>query len=315
MTHMPEAQGNARLVLVLSSERSGSTLLRTLLGEHRRVVAPSELFLLRYPDYRTWRSLKPVAVDSLVEFFTLIGRPKSVAELDATCSDWSTIEVYRWMLSLLPNESFLVDKTPAYANSVETLERSRSLRPYYVWLIRHPLGVIDSYVQIKRRARAAGLAKLYRRLTGDGGDKLSSPVARHREVKWVLQQTNIRTFLGSVLDQDKSAIRFEDLVSRPLDTLRALCQALGITMEPAMLAALDRRQKMNPALGDPNFHTHDRVVPEKAADWRARFSERDLSFETLSLMRLLGIQSLIVQLLSLGHYLHHLLFPTGTPLS
>ena len=49
-----------------------------MLGEHQKVVAPSEMFLLRYPDYDTWRAEKPVAMESLFEFFDLIGEPKGL---------------------------------------------------------------------------------------------------------------------------------------------------------------------------------------------------------------------------------------------
>src|SRR5262245_41276174 len=105
-TQSTNAQNSARLILVLSSERSGSTLLRVILGEHSRIVAPSECFLMRYPDYRTWRALKPVAIESLVEYFRLIGSPRTVADIDAECRDWSTPEVYRWLLRALPEGGF-----------------------------------------------------------------------------------------------------------------------------------------------------------------------------------------------------------------
>ena len=41
------------LVLVLCPERSGSTLLATMLGANPAIVAPPELFLLRYPGFET----------------------------------------------------------------------------------------------------------------------------------------------------------------------------------------------------------------------------------------------------------------------
>lgn len=67
---------DARLMFILSSERSGSTLLRFLLGEHSRLVSPQELFILRYPDFATWRARKPVAMESLLEFFRLVREPE-----------------------------------------------------------------------------------------------------------------------------------------------------------------------------------------------------------------------------------------------
>lgn len=282
----------ARLLLVLSSERSGSTLLRVMLGRHPHLVSPSEMFLMRYHDYDTWRSLKPVAIESLVELFKILGQPRADDEIDATCRARSTVDVYRWILATLPPSTVLVDKTPAYANSLETLRRSLPLEPYYVWLIRHPLAVIESHVRIKQpsglkqRLRAA-----LRTLTGGSAQGMGT-LARLRETKWLLQQTNIHTFLASVPDGQQSTVHFEDLVANPEAVLRRICDGIGLPFEPAMLEANDhRRRKMHPDLGDPNFHLHDRVEREKATAWQAAFSETALGFETRCLMRTIGVRS------------------------
>jgi hypothetical protein len=55
-----------RLILILSSERSGSTLTRVVLGAHNGIVAPQEMFLLRYPDYATFKAQKAVALESVI---------------------------------------------------------------------------------------------------------------------------------------------------------------------------------------------------------------------------------------------------------
>ncbi|MCK6555445.1 sulfotransferase [Candidatus Binatia bacterium] len=280
-----------RLVLILSSERSGSTLLRVMLGRHRAVVSPSEIFLMRYPDYDTWRRLKPPAIESLVEFFAIAGRTLSASEIDAACRGRSAVDVYRWLLSALPSGGVLIDKTPAYANSLETLQRSLALTPYYVWLIRHPLAIIESHVRIKQpRGLKGRLRAGLRTLTGAGKSGMGT-LARLRETKWLLQQTNIHTFLAGVPDSQKLTVHFEDLVADPEAVLRPLCAGIGLEFEPTMLDAKDhRRRKMHPDLGDPNFHHHDRVEREKATAWQEKFSESELGFETRRLMRLIGVR-------------------------
>src|SRR5215510_2507567 len=92
----------ARLIIVLSSERSGSTLLRVMLGGHSHIVAPQELFLLRYPDFESWRQRKPVAMESLIELLDLLGRPMNEAAIESACRGLSTAEVYRWVFGFLP---------------------------------------------------------------------------------------------------------------------------------------------------------------------------------------------------------------------
>src|SRR4051794_27917903 len=102
---------DARLLLILSSERSGSTLLRFLLGEHSRLISPQELFVRRYPDFAAGRGRKPVAMESVLEYFRLIGKPTSAAAIEAACRGRSAVQVYEWMLGQLPPRGILIDKT------------------------------------------------------------------------------------------------------------------------------------------------------------------------------------------------------------
>jgi hypothetical protein len=286
-----------RLILILSSERSGSTLTRVILGEHSRVVAPQEIFLLRYPDYAGWRREKSVAIESLVEYFRLLGRPKTAQEIDAACGGFTTLETYGWLMDFLPPGAFLLDKTPAYANDGATLRRSLALSPFYIWLLRHPLGVIESHVRIKREARRAPGWQGWRRRLRDTAIRVGSvahrgmtPLARQRETKWVVQQTVIREFLASVPAERQCRLRFEQLVTDPARTMERLCERLGLDVEPAMLEVCRERRAMNVNLGDPNFHKHDRIDPETAEAWRRVYSEGALTLETRRLMAALGME-------------------------
>ncbi|MDX2165649.1 MAG: sulfotransferase [Deltaproteobacteria bacterium] len=288
---------DARLLLLLSSERSGSTLLRYLLGEHSRLVSPQELFVLRYPDYDTWRAKKAVAIESLLEYFRLIGQPKSEAEIDAACRGRSAVELCDWMLGFLPPRAILIDKTPAYANERTTLERTRPLGPFYVWLIRHPLAVIDSQVRLKEKLRSrkaasggaatrlrAEIGKLKRQLT-----RHDETVARRREAKWVAQNRNIHRFLAAVPKDQQCTVYFEDLVRQPEAELTRFCDSIGLEREAAV-GKLGAAPEMNPHLGDPNFHQHRQVDAEMADDWMARYSEAWLAPETLALMDAIGVR-------------------------
>lgn len=287
-----------RLILILSSERSGSTLTRVVLGEHSTIVAPQELFLMRYPTYAAWRELKPVAMESLVEFCRLVGRERSEAEIERTCAAMTIHDVYRWMLEQLGPDQRLLDKTPAYANDGETLRRSVPLEPFYIWLIRHPLGVIESHVRLKMRDRHSPDVRGLARRVKDGVRRAAAvatdnmiPLARQRETKWVVQQTIIREFLATVPAERRTRIYFEDLVCDPERTIRGLCAAMHLDLEPAMLEACGARRQMNVDLGDPNFHTHDRIDPATADQWRAHYSEAALTFETRRLMDALGVRA------------------------
>ena len=288
------ARPGARLLLILSSERSGSTLLRVMLGGHSRILAPQELFLMRYPDFDTWRARKSVAMESLLELFDLLELPQTEASIAGTCKGMPMVDVYQWLFDFLPAEVILLDKTPAYANDSATLERSRPLTPFYVWLVRHPLGVIDSHVRVKERERRRrALPGRVLRPLRDAIERLTDglpALARKREAKWVLQNTNVRDFLRDIPAEQQARVHFEDLVQNPEDVVRRLCDAIGIEPEPQMVRP-ETRQTMNPHLGDPNFHLHAAIDAQPAASWTARYSESQLRPETIALMQELGIRS------------------------
>ncbi len=294
---MSDGSNAGRLLLILSSERSGSTLTRVVLGAHDRIVSPQEMFLMRYPDYRAFEAQKGVAVESLVEFFDLIGQPKDAAAIGAACRGLPTIhDVYDWLFSYLRPDQYLLDKTPAYANDGETLRRSLPLKPFYIWLIRHPLGVIESHVRLKFRERHTkdlkGIGRKMQDFVVDQVVRTANgmlPVARGREVKWVLQQTIIREFLASVPDAQKIVIKFEELVRDPEPNVTRLCRAIGIDVQPKMLEACGARKVMNTSLGDPNFHTHDRIEAKTADTWKQVFEEKQLTLETRRLMDAIGV--------------------------
>ena len=285
-----------RLILILSSERSGSTLTRVILGENRRIVAPQELFLMRYPTFQAWREQKSVAVESLVEFFQLLGQPHDVAWIDAQAKGLDIHETYAWMMSFIRPDQYLLDKTPAYANDGDILRRSVPLEPYFIWLIRHPLAVIESHLRLKFKERhTQNLIGMGRRLRDGMVDQVARfasgllPMSRQREVKWVVQNLTIREFLSTVPADRQCVIKFEQLVRNPADTVEQLCRFLHVAVEDEMLDACGARKVMNVNLGDPNFHKHDKIDPATADIWREFFTEDRLTMETRRLMDAIGV--------------------------
>lgn len=292
------ASAAARLIFLLSSERSGSTLTRVILGAHSRIVAPLELHMLRYPSYATWRREKAVAIESLIDFFQLIDQPRSAGEIDACCRDFTTEQVYEWMRSALPPGKMLLDKTPAYSSEGETLRRSVPLGPFYIWLIRHPLGVIESQVRLKRQAetKQAGVRARGRHALADVAARLDggmTALAREREVKWLVQQTIVHEFLATVPPERKTMVQFEHLIADPAAVVARLCEAIGVPFEPAMLDpeqfGVLRARGSHADLADPTFHTRHRIESDAGNNWRGRYAESWLTRETRRLMDRLGL--------------------------
>ncbi len=122
----PEAAARpepGRLVVILSPENSGSTMLAAALGAHPRVVAPPELHLFRHPDFDAWAQGFPKARASLTWLLDALGEASAGDDLEARYGGWSVADVYRDLLARCGASRVLVDKTPAYAREVAVLER------------------------------------------------------------------------------------------------------------------------------------------------------------------------------------------------
>lgn len=279
----------ARMLFVLCSERSGSTLLTRMLGQHPAMIAPSELWLLRYPDFHTWRDEKPQAIHSLGELASRLGLPEDPAGLAAKFEDSDTLSIYQTLLSLAPSGSVIVDKTPAYANETAILARSRELDPCYIWLLRHPLGVIDSETRlVDKRNKDAGRSGLTYRLKLRLQRYLNRGFThqeRRREEKWLQQNRNIEAFLEKIPPWKQTTIVFEDMLLDPQKHLTAACDMLGLPFDAAMLDPFASEADIRPGLGNPNFHTRARIETTPIESWRKRYSPRQLNNAILEFMQ------------------------------
>jgi hypothetical protein len=289
-----------RLVLVLSPERSGSTLLATILGGHSRVIAPPELFLLRYPDFDTWRREKRVAFASLVWVMERLGEPTDSRDIGERLRGLATTEVYRWLLARVGPGRILVDKTPAYARDRATLERAENLSPHYLWLRRHPLGVANSWVE-RRRARrwrtlgslgTAAAARLARASSGPArwlNDRLDDRAIDVALARWCLANETIADFVETVSADRVSEVTYEDVLRSPEPTLTAIATRLGIAFEPAMLEPWKHLPgTLAAGIGDERIRSHATIEVARADSWRDRLDERRLDPRTRALIERLA---------------------------
>ncbi len=301
---MRDGPKNPPAVFILSPPRSGSTLLRAMLGGSSALFSPPELYLLSFEtlaDRQAWftgaqrfqlegntralmqlRDLNVDAADAMMREFE--ERRLPVRDYYRTLQDW-----------LGPRR--LVDKTPYYAARIETLERAEAYfdGALYVHLLRHPHGMIRSLDEAK-------LDQFwYPRLVGvDEAERTPSPWPREAfaELLWLALHRNILAFLERVPPERKFRLRFEDLVTAPAQATGGLCRFLGIPFEPAMLEPQrDPRQRMTDGIhpesrmiGDMKFHRHRTIDPAVADRWRHELRSDLLSDETWELAATLGYE-------------------------
>jgi amino acid adenylation domain-containing protein len=286
------ADKNPPAVFVLSAPRSGSTLLRAMLGGHPRLFAPPELELLSFTDMAERR-----AAFSGRNAFWLEGLLRAVMAALHCGADEAKALVERCEEEALPTRLVyrrlqqwigprtLVDKTPSYALSRDALERAETdfAGARYIHLIRHPNAVIHSFEE-------ARLDQVFFRH--------AHPFTRRElgELIWTVSHQNIADFLAAVPAERQHWLRFEDLVRDPVAVLSDLCEFLGLDFHPDMaepykdssVRMTDGLHAQSRMLGDVKFHQHAGVEAGAAERWRRQTAMNDLGEPTHQLAALLG---------------------------
>ncbi len=286
---------NPRALFVLAPPRSGTTLLRVMLGGHPRLFAPPELELLSFATLAERRAA--FGGGDGRDSFWLEGAIRAVMEAKGLSVEaarelveageragWSTGRLYAEIQSSLGGR-MLVDKTPSYAIDPAILARAEEgfEAPLYVHLVRHPYGMIHSFEEAK-------LDQLFFRHP--------HRFARRElaELIWLVSQENILAFLAGVPAARRHRVVFEELVARPEAVLRELSAFLGLDYRPEMadpyLAGsarmTDGLHAASRMLGDVKFHQHRGVDAAAAGRWREAYREGFLGAPTRALAARLG---------------------------
>ncbi len=305
----PSPKKNRPAIFILSPPRSGSTLLRAILGGNDKLFAPPELYLLSFDnlaDRKAWfsgsqrfqlegyvRSIMQARNDSLEQAQGLV---ESFEQ-----QPLSTQDCFRHMQEWI-GDRILVDKTPFYASHMETLHRAEEYfhDPIYIHLLRHPYGMIRSFEEAK-------LEQLwFPRMVGtDVARNAPCPYQRRElaEMIWMILHENILSFLEGIPQQRKYRLKFEDLVGNPRDTVGNLCQFLDIDLHKAMLNPHQNTQKrmtdgIHPEsrmIGDMKFHQHKKIDSDAADLWKHHYQTDFLSDETWRIAATLGYDQTIAK--------------------
>ena len=292
----PPASGarNPRALFVLTSPRSGSTLMRIILAGHPHLFAPPELHLLDYADL----AQRKAALGNDLNEHLLSGTLRALMQL-TPCSQEEAEETMRgYEDQKLPTQEFyavlqrllgsrlLVDKSPIYCLNPAVLKRAEDEfdNPYYLHLVRHPHGMIRSFEDAK-----IDLLMPFMRESGFSRRQLA-------ELTWLISHENASNFLRAIPAERQMLVRFEDVVRESECTGRALCKFLGIPFIAEMLDPyLEKERRMTDGLetisqygGDLKFHLHERIEPTAADRWKQYAGGEALSEMTCHLAKSLG---------------------------
>jgi len=200
-------------------------------------------------------------------------------------------EFYRQIQEWI-GDRLLVDKTPGYAMRLDAMKRIEDYfqDAYYIHLMRHPYGMIQSYIE----------ARLDLLVGQQLQDNLHLSRREIAELTWTSNVANILEVMKEIPAQRQLTVKFEDLASQPQATCEQICRFLGLDFHHGMIEPYrEKEQRMTEGvypqgimLGDMKFHQHKQIDPQVADHWRRHITADFLSEPTRELAHTLGYKLL-----------------------
>ena len=320
MTIVPSRQSLRQIAFVLASPRSGSTLTQLILNANPRVFAPQELYLLHFHTMEE-RRLRLSGQD--LEGWIFEGLRKAVMELrycdsraaSETLTVFETLDtqqVYH-ILQGWADGRILVDKTPPYIWSKDTLQRAESIfhDVRYIFICRHPYANIFSMTKetIRRDWLGVALDGLVRNKSHhldshskaqerklDLQTNVECALWEEAEDLWAIGNGNVLDFLTRITSERKLKLSYESIVQHPETTSRALCSMLEIPFSPDMLFPFTdvNTSTFAPAFkgglgaGDPHMLSRRGIHSHFASTWQRTSLPQLLSPFTSHVAKRLG---------------------------
>jgi hypothetical protein len=225
-------------LFILGAPRSFTSVISTMLGQHPQAYGMRELNLFLEGTVRKlWARL------SGPRQFMLHGLLRSVAQLYAGEQDTQTVDMARrWIMHRLDHTTcdlyhemvdrvaplLVIDKSPAYCVSLETLHRLDHCfdDARYLHLVRHPISQGRSIMQL-HGGRMLIEAESY--------DFSTIPPTLDPQYAWISLQNNILNFLGNIPPERKYFLRGEEFLGAPSENMRQVCQWLGLSSDEAAI--------------------------------------------------------------------------------
>jgi acyl carrier protein len=283
---------NPQAIFILCTARSGSTLLRVMLGGHRDLFAPPELLLLPFDSlgqrqeiFSGPRSLwSEGIIRAIMEIKDCDAEHAKAILAECEEKDLTIQEFYGLMQEWLGGKK-LVDKSPSYTQAIQVLQRAEDYfeDALYVHLLRHPIAMIDSY----ERQRIDQLS--FKENLGYGSRQMA-------ELLWVVSHQNILDFLSTVPEARHCRVAFEDLVRQPRPVMERVCERFKLDFDEEMLTPhqnqtgkmTDGTQPSSRMLGDPKFNEYKSIDASVADSWKRLERPAHLSAMTWRLAEELG---------------------------
>jgi acyl carrier protein/LPS sulfotransferase NodH len=292
-THNKISQQNKRAIFILSTFRSGSTLLRIILGGHQGLFSPPEMELLTFGTLSERESYYTGAAsfwkDGLLRAIMELKKcdySRAKIVLNQYIRNGTTVKELYSILQSWIGDRVLVDKTASYSMHSKTLSNAERYfkNSLYIHLARHPQAMIQSYIEGR-------MSQLFRK-------KYPFSLREQAELIWLISQKNIMRFLEGISPSRKMRIKYEDLVANPQLTVKKICEFLRVHYDSKMLDVYDGdRNRMADGVtptslmvGDYKFQKYQRIESGLADRWKGSSDAEGISGETRKIAEELGYE-------------------------
>jgi hypothetical protein len=202
------------LIFLISQPRAGSTLLQKILGSHSDIHTVSEPWVALHPLFGMRE--RGVATDYGARQ-ALIGLKDFLSQIPGGEREyWEAVRLmlarlYRSALAPSGKSRFL-DKTPRYYHILPEL-RLVFPRAKFIFLLRNPLAVLASAIEAWAPDDCPECLRPFRH------DLAAAPA-----------------LIATALNQACAIVRYEDLAANAAPVVARLCERIGVSFEPEMIA-------------------------------------------------------------------------------
>ena len=224
----PATEAPCKRVLIMSSERSGSNLLRSILGSHSQLASP---IAIHYTSH-----LAPYAM-----FYGDLTDPARQRVLAEDLLELAYLHIYPWEVELTVDDVLAHLTRPGFWGVVDATYRAYAAAEGKTGWVCKDNHLFDHAVNVMAQVEDVHILYLVRDgrdvacsyFKVAGGPKTIGSAAR----MWKRDQRTATDVHNNFAPRGRSMlVRYEDLVNDPVAMTQAVCDFLGLPYEEAMLA-------------------------------------------------------------------------------
>lgn len=238
-------------LFILAPPRSFTSVMCGMIGQHPEMYALPEVNLFAADDYEGLGRLysrRPGFRHGLLRAIAELGLGGQTEENINVARKWleehsevSSADIYNDLVDWASPRR-LVDKSPIYVYSAETLQRIKRAFPgaYFMHLTRHPRATCDSILKLRDvvkegmdKMRVGEKARALVKKRYDNIAQIEDP-----DSLWLQPHARIIELLEDIADERQMRIKGEDFMTNPDDFLVRIAEWLGISTDKDAIAAM-----------------------------------------------------------------------------